>query len=97
MVAAEASLAATVAEREAALKMLDRTVAPKEKRKAEQKITLGADTQFQEEGFVQGLRDREVAPHRLGVYEGGSNLGKNSLTDEERQMRGARSASGSAS
>ena len=63
VVAAEASLAATVAEREVALRLLDRTVAPKEKRSPEQKITLGADTQYQEEGFVQGLRDREVAPH----------------------------------
>jgi transposase len=82
VVAAEASLAATVAEREVALKLLDRTVAPKEKRKAEQKITLGADTQYQEEGFVQGLRDREVAPHVSEYVKG--NLGKNSLTVAER-------------
>jgi transposase len=82
VVAAEASLAATVAEREAALKLLDRTVQPKEKREAEQKITLGADTQYQEEGFVQGLRDREVAPHVSEYVKG--NLGKNSLSEEER-------------
>jgi transposase len=82
VVAAEASLAATVAEREMALKLLDRTVAPKEKRKVEQKITLGADTQFQEEGFVQGLRDREVAPHVSEYVKG--NLGKNSLKAAER-------------
>ena len=48
----------------------------------EQKITLGADTQYQEEKFVQDLRDREVAPH-VSEYVAG-NLGKNSLTDEER-------------
>src|SRR5579863_1893310 len=82
VVAAEASLAATVAEREMALKLLDRTVGPKEKRKAEQKITLGADTQFQQEGFVQGLRDREVAPHVSEYVKG--NLGKNSLMAAER-------------
>jgi transposase len=82
VVAAEASLAATVAEREVALKLLDRTVAPKEKRHPEQKITLGADTQFQEEGFVQGLRDREIAPHVSEYVKG--NLGKNSLTVAER-------------
>lgn len=82
VVAAEASLAATVAERAMALKLLDRTVAPKQKRNAEQKITLGADTQFQEEGFVQGLRDREVAPHVSEYVKG--NLGKNSLTAAER-------------
>src|SRR5580658_75584 len=82
VVAAEASLAATVAEREVALKLLDRTVAPKEKRHPEQKVTLGADTPFQEEGFVQGLRDREIAPHVSEYVKG--NLGKNSLTAGER-------------
>jgi transposase len=82
VVAAEASQAATVAEREVALKLLDRTLAPKDRRKAEQKITLGADTQFQEEGFVQGLRDREVAPHVSEYVKG--NLGKNSLSAAER-------------
>jgi transposase len=83
VVAAEATQAATVAEREAAIRMLDRTVAAKDKRDPEQKITLGADTQYQEEKFVQDLRDREVAPHVSEYVEG--NLGKNSLTDEERQ------------
>src|ERR1017187_1056709 len=82
VVAAEASQAATVAEREVALKLLDRTVAPQQERKAEQEITLGADTQFQEEGFVQGLRDRAVAPHVCEYVKG--NLGKNSLTAAER-------------
>ena len=84
VVAAEATQAATVAEREAALRMLDRTVAVKEERGPEQKITLGADTQYQDEKFVQGLRDREVAPH-VSEYTQGGNMGKNSLTDEERQ------------
>ena len=83
VVAAEARLASTVAEREAAIRMLDRTVAAKEKRDPEQKITLGADTQYQEEKFVQDLRDREVAPHVSEYVKG--NLGKNSLTEEERQ------------
>jgi len=82
VVAAEATLAATVAEREAALRMLDRTVAPRDKRRAEQKITLGADTQYQEEKFIEDLRQREVAPHVSEYVEG--NLGKNSLTEEER-------------
>jgi transposase len=81
VVAAEASLAATVAEREMALKLLDRVVEPKDKRK-EKKITLGADTQYQEEGFIQDLRDREVAPHVSEYVKG--NLGKNSLTEKER-------------
>ncbi len=84
VMAAEATPAATVAEREAALAMLDRTVARKQKRGAEQKITLGADTQYQEEKFVQDLRDREVAPHVSEYTQEGRNLGKNSLTEEER-------------
>jgi transposase len=82
VVAAEASQAATVAEREAAVSMLDRTVAAKDKRPPEQKITLGADTQYQEAEFIAALRKREVAPH-VSQYEKG-NLGKNSLTEEER-------------
>jgi hypothetical protein len=82
VVAAEATLAATVAEREAALRMLDRTVAAKDQRDPEQKMTLGADTQYQDEKFVQDLRDRDVAPHVSEYVEG--NLGKNSLTEEER-------------
>ena len=78
VVAAEA----TVAEREAALRMLDRTVTAKDKRNPEQKITLGADTQYQEEKFIEDLRQREVAPHVSEYVEG--NLGKNSLTEKER-------------
>ena len=81
VVAAEASLAATVAEREVALKLLDRVVEPKHKRK-EKKITLGADTQYQEEKFIEGLRKRAVAPHVSQYVEG--NLGKNSLNEKER-------------
>src|ERR1022692_1916116 len=44
VVAAEASQAATIAERETALGLLDRVVGPKEKR-ADKQVTLGADTQ----------------------------------------------------
>ena len=83
VVAAEATQAATVAEREAALRMLDQTVRPKDKRKPEENITLGADTQYQDEKFVHDLRDRQVAPHVSEYVKG--NLGKNSLTDQERQ------------
>lgn len=81
VVAAEASLAATVAEREMALKLLDRVIGPRHKRKG-RKITLGADTQYQEAAFIKGLRKRKVAPHVSEYTEG--NLGKNSLTDKER-------------
>jgi transposase len=81
VVAAEASLAATVAEREMALKLLDRVTGAAAKR-AEKQITLGADTQYQETTFIEGLRKRKVAPHVSEYVEG--NLGKNSLTAEER-------------
>jgi transposase len=84
VVAAEATLAGNASEREAALSMLDRTLSPKDQRKAEQKITLGADTLYQDSKFIQELRDREVAPHVSEYTEQSSNLGKNSLTEEER-------------
>jgi transposase len=84
VVAAEATLAGNASEREAALSMLDRTLPPKDKRTAEQKITLGADTLYQDSKFVQDLRDREVAPHVSEYTEKSSNLGKNSLSAEER-------------
>jgi transposase len=82
VVAAEASLAATIAEREKALALLDRVVVPKEERNPEQQITLGADTQYQEEKFIEALRQREVAPHVSEYVKG--NLEKNSLTEAER-------------
>ena len=84
VVAAEATLAGNASERQAAVSMLDRTLPPKDKRKAEQKITLGADTLYQESKFVQDLRDREVAPHVSEYTEQSSNLLKNSLSAEER-------------
>jgi transposase len=83
VVAAEASLAATVAEREKALVLLDRVVGPKSQRE-EKQVTLGADTQYQEEKFIEALRERQVAPH-VSEYTQGANMGKNSLTAEERQ------------
>ena len=82
VVAAEASLSAADAEVDAALKLLDRTLPALEQRKAEQEITLGADTGYQEKGFLNGLRKREVAPHVSEYVKG--NLGRNSLTDAER-------------
>ena len=84
VVAAEASEAGNAAERAAALRLLDRTVAPKQERDPEQQITLGADTLYQEEKFIEALRQREVAPHVSEYTQGGSNMGKNSLTEAER-------------
>lgn len=82
VVAAEASHAGRDAERETALRMLDRTVTPKEKPPEEHKMTLGADTGYQEPKFVADLRRRGIAPHVSEYVHG--NLGKNALTDEER-------------
>jgi transposase len=82
VVAAAASQSSTVAERDVALVLLDRTVAAVERRNPEHAITLGADTQYQDAGFVEGLRRRGVAPHVSEYVKG--NLGKNSLTEDER-------------
>ena len=79
VIAAEASLASTDAERTAALRMLDRAaVAVVNGRR----VTLGADTQYQASEFIEGLRRRSVAPHVSEYVQG--NLGKNHLTEEER-------------
>lgn len=82
VVAAEASQAATNAEREAALRLLDSVIAKPEERNPEHQVTLGGDAQYQEEQFVEGLRHRQVAPH-IAEYEKG-NLGKNSLNADEK-------------
>ena len=80
VVAAEATQAATIAEREAALRMLDQTVAAHAEREGKN-ITLGADTQYQEAEFIKALRKRKVAPH-VSQYQRG-NWAKNSLTETE--------------
>jgi transposase len=79
VVGAEASQSATNAEREVALELLDRVLVT---RHPEQEVTVGADTQYQEEKFVEGLRQRKIAPHISEYVKG--NLGKNSLNETER-------------
>ena len=81
IVAAEASLSSNAAEREVALSMLDSVIGSKWKR-LDKDITLGADAAYQEKHFVQGLRERKVAPH-IHEYRKG-NLDKNCLTKRER-------------
>jgi hypothetical protein len=83
VVAAEASLSAANAEVDTALALLDRATSAAGERKPEQKITLGADTGYQEKGFVSALREREIAPHVSEYVKG--NLGRNSLTEAERR------------
>ena len=82
VVAAQASLSAADAEVGMALKLLDRTISAAEQRTANQQITLGADTGYQEKAFLNALRQRQVAPHVSEYVKG--NLGRNSLTKAER-------------
>ena len=79
VIAAEASLAATDAERAAAVRLLDRALA---RQPGGRLTTLGADTQYQAAEFIQALRERSVAPHVSEYVQG--NLGKNHLTAAER-------------
>jgi hypothetical protein len=78
VIAAEASLAGTDAERDSALRLLDQVLV----RRPAARLTLGADTQYQAAEFLQCLRERAVAPH-ISEYVHG-NLGKNHLTASER-------------
>lgn len=82
IVAAEASLSSNAAERHVALSMLDRVIGSKWKR-LDKDITLGGDASYQEEHFVQDLRERKVAPHIHEYTQG--NLDKNCLTKKERK------------
>jgi transposase len=84
VVAAQASPSATAAEREVALVMLDQVVEPKSRRPPGQAITLGADTQYQDEKFITALREGAVAPHVSEYTKGVANLGKNALNEAER-------------
>jgi hypothetical protein len=64
--------------------MLDRAVRPKGARGSEAEITLGADTQYQDEKFIVALRERGVAPHVSEYTKGKASLGKNALNGAER-------------
>jgi transposase len=84
-VAAQASCAATAAEREAALAMLDQVLQAPGQRPPGQAITLGADTQYQDEKFIAGLRERDIAPHVSEYTKGVASLGKKALNEVERR------------
>ena len=64
--------------------MLDQVVEAKERRPPGPAITLGADTQYQDEKFITALRERAVAPHVSEYTKGVANLGKNALNEAER-------------
>jgi transposase len=84
VVAAQASCSATAAEREAAVAMLDEVLGPKDQRAPAAEVTLGADTQYQDEKFIAALRERTVAPHVSEYTKGKASLGKNALNEQER-------------
>jgi transposase len=82
VVGAEASQSATNAEREVAVDLLDQVLVTAQQRDPNHQVTLGADTQYQDEKFIDSLRQRAVAPHVSEYVKG--NLGKNSLQQAER-------------
>lgn len=82
-VAAQASCAATMAEREAAVEMLDEVRNSAPSGAAEAAMTLGADTQYQDAKFIAALRERGVAPH-VSEYTQGTSMGRNALNEQER-------------
>jgi transposase len=87
VVAARATQSSTTAEREAALAMLDEMgLRPEKIPRAEQRITLGADKLYQEQKFIEGLRQRQVVPH-VAEYEP-SPKWPNFLTEAERNDPG---------
>lgn len=82
IVAAEASQSSNAAEREVGIRMLDGVIGSKWQR-LDRRIILGADTMYQEKQFIDGLRERRVAPH---VHEyTKDDLGLNCLTKRERK------------
>jgi transposase len=79
VVAAMATQSGNAAEREAAMKMLERI-------KRGKRMTLGADKSYQEETFVRRLRAQQVAPH-VAEYAPNPKWG-NWLSAEERRDPG---------
>ena len=64
--------------------LLNRVVKPQDQRASEPEITLGADTQYQDQKLIEALRKRAVAPHVSEYTKGVTNLGKNALNEAER-------------
>jgi transposase len=88
VVAAEATQSSTTAERDAALSMLDRMGLRVGRKPSGDKkeVTLGADTLFQEEKFIHGVRARDIVPH-VAEYEPCAHW-PNFLTEAERNHAG---------
>jgi len=87
VVAACGTQSSTTAEREAALAMLDEMgLRPAKIPRADRQITLGADKLYQEQKFIEGLRQRQIIPH-VAEYES-SIKWPNFLTEAERKDPG---------
>ncbi|MCR4298032.1 MAG: IS5 family transposase [Gallionella sp.] len=87
VVAACATQSSARAEREAALAMLDEMgMKPERIPRAAQRITLGADKSYQEQKFIEGLRQRHIVPH-VAEYQSSTHWG-NFLTEAERNDPG---------
>ena len=87
VVAACATLSSTTAEREAALQMLDEIGrSGKRGNEPRPRITVGTDTLYQEEKFIEELRRRQVVPH-VAEYEPNPHW-PNWLTEAERNDPG---------
>jgi len=87
VVAARATQSSTTAEREAALAMLDEMAGRPRSSGGGKRITLGADKLYQEQKFIEGLRQRGIAPH-VAEYEKASTHWPNFLNPEERNHPG---------
>ena len=87
VVAACATQSSTTAEREAALALLDQMgLRPDTMPRAGPRATLGADKLYQEEKFIEGLRQRRIAPH-VAEYQS-SKKWPNFLSEAERNDPG---------
>jgi Transposase DDE domain len=87
VVAARATQSSTTAEREAALAMLDEMAGRLRSGGGGKGITLGADKLYQEQKFIEGLRQRGIAPH-VAEYEKTSPYWPNFLNPAERNDPG---------
>jgi transposase len=83
VVGACATQASTTAEREAALDLLDQLGLGATTIPLERYVSLGADKLYQEQKFIEGLRERHVVPH-VAEYEPSTHW-PNFLTEPERQ------------
>ena len=91
VVAACATAASKTAESEAALQMLDKMEQQRRQKEGESQeattpMTIGADKAYQNQKFVEGLRERNIVPH-VAEYEPNPKW-PNWLTEEERHDPG---------